>query len=96
MHLTYYGIHAVSICTNSGTQTEFTCATKAAQTLASSFKYSFTEVTANHSLSKFSCNQILKMMLYPDLFMSFLLLFLRESFQFVNIVKLSPIVPAQV
>ena len=32
MHLTDYGIHAVYICTNSGAQTEFPCATKAAQT----------------------------------------------------------------
>ena len=32
MHLKDYGIHAVYICTNSGAQTEFPCATKAAQT----------------------------------------------------------------
>ena len=35
---------------NSGAETEFPGATKAAQTLASSFKYSFTEVTCSKPL----------------------------------------------
>lgn len=77
MHLTDYGIHTVSICTNSGAQTISVC-NKIRANLASSFRDSFTEVTANHSLSKSSCDQFLKMMLYPDLFLSFLVLLLGE------------------
>ena len=70
-------IHAVSICTNSEAQLISLCNIGRAN-LATNFKDSFTEGTANSSLSKSSCAQCLKMMLYTDLFIYFLLLLLRK------------------